>query len=281
MSEHRNLKVSYALAALLLCTAGHRALAQQEAQTTPSIVFVGTVETTQAVALQNLKASPNTSVVVVEKVLRKPDAITLVPGDEVTVLTDGNSNPLKGARALFYADGWIFGEGLAVKVRSWEPASAPVVAASSGEDVKMATHMQALADQDTQALLADTDVVVVGRVKRIQAPSVAGLVPARPVVSEHDPEWKEAVVEVQSALKGAAGVSEIVVRFPASMDVAWAGYPKFQEGQEGTFLLQRDRISPSSHAVLDGRSVTAYIAPGFKNVLSSGDSARIKVLLER
>jgi hypothetical protein len=286
MSTHGKSKTSVALAALLLLVSPIGPAMGQQATATPSIIFVGTVDALEAVTLPNLTASPNTSVVAVEKVLKKPEAITLDQGDQVTVLTEGLAPLPKGARALFFTDGWIFGESLAVRVLSWEPVSADkaVAGAVAAEDPKITAQIQqiqASADTDIRSAIESADVAIVGRVLRVQPSSVKTLTPERQFVSEHNPDWQEAVIEVQSALKGAAGTAEVVVRFPASMDVMWAGYPKLKEGQEGTFLLHQDRLSPSPTATLDGKAVTAYTVISSKHVLSSGDSERIKGLLRR
>jgi hypothetical protein len=287
MSIHGKSKSSLAVAALLLLVfVVAQAMGQPGAPTTPSIIFVGTIDALQAVTLPSLTPSPNTSVVAVERVLRKPEAITLDQGDKVTVLTEGGAPLQKGMHALFFTDGWIFGESLAVRVLSWEPVSSVRAGAGAGaaEDAKVTAQIQqiqASADKDIQSAIESADIVIVGRVKRIQPPSVAALAPERQMVTEHNPDWQEAIIEVQSALKGAAGAAEVVVRFPASMDVMWAGYPKLKEGQEGTFLLHQDRLSASPTATLEGRAVTAYMVISSKHVLSSGDSERIKGLLAR
>jgi hypothetical protein len=281
MSMHGKSETSCAVAAmLLLFLVGDQAMGQQGASTTPSIVFVGTIDAVEAVTVPSLTASPNTSVVAVDRVLRKPDAIALDPGDMVTVVTEGLAPPQKGAQALFFTDGWIFGESLAVRVLSWEPVSSATAGAVAAEDAKVTAQLQASEDKELQASLESADIVIVGRVKSVHLPSVAALA-ERQMVSEHNPDWREAVIEVQSALKGAADTKEVVVRFPASFDVMWASSPKFTVGQEGTFLLQQDRLSGSPKATLEGKEVTAYTAISPKHTLSSGDSARVRRLLGR
>jgi hypothetical protein len=74
---------------------------------------------------------------------------------------------------------------------------------------------------------------------------------------------------------------EVVVRFPASTDVMWAAYPKFKEGQEGTFLLHQDRLSGSPTATLEGGTVSAYTAARPKDVVSGADAATVRRLLGR
>jgi hypothetical protein len=249
---------------------------QQGAVRQPYIIFIGTVDALNAVTLHSLTASNDTSVVVVEKIFNKPDAVALAPRDKITVLNEASSKPLqKGVRALFVTTGWIYGESLAVRVLNWEPAST----AAASDEAKAKTKMQQLADQDLRASMSDVDLVVTGRVKRIQGPSAAELMPEKRKISEHEPEWQEAIITVQETLKGPARMREVVVRFPRSMDVAWADYPRFTVGQEGTFLLRQDRISGVPNATLDSKSVTAYIAVSRRDVLNKSDAKMIKRLL--
>lgn len=281
MSTHGKSKLL--LAALLLgFFVISQAKGQQEAPTTPTcIVFVGTVEALNAVTLSSLKASRNTSIVVVENVLRKPEAVALAKGDRVTVLTEGTATPTKGVRALFFTEGSIFGESLAVRVLKWEPASAVGANAVAGEEAKAAAWIQAAAEKDLQASIVSADIIVVGRVRRIQPPSAPALAAESQRVSEHNPDWQEAIIVVEDTLKGPVGMAEVVVRFPSSVDVMWVGYPKFKVGQEGTFLLRQDRLSGATTATLEGKAVTAYMAISSKDALGKADSETIRRLLKK
>jgi hypothetical protein len=281
MTRHGKSKASHVLAAMALLFAGaDRAIGQEEPATTPSIVFVGTVDSPAAVNLPNVAASPNTSVVSVVSVLRKPDAIALVPGDKVTVLTEGTA-PKKDEKATFFADGWIFGQSLGLRVHSWEPVSSAPAAVAAAGNPGAAAQIQALNDQDARALIANADIIVVGRIGKVLP--LISLDSDQQIVSEHNPYWQQAIIEVSSSLKGAAGAGQVVVRFPASVDVMWAGFPKFKEGQEGTFLLQRDHLSPSTGLRLQDNSPapSAYVAISAKHVLSGEQADRIKSLLAR
>lgn len=279
MRTNGKSKAAYAVAAgLLLLVVGDQAMGQETPSTTPSIVFVGTVEAVEAVTLPEVTVSPNTSVVTIDKVIRKPDSVALLAGDKVTVLTEG-TGPQKGVQALFFSDGWIFGNSVAVRARSWEPVAS--AKAAGADDARATAQLQAAADKELQKTLESADLVIVGRVKKIQPPSLTALAPEKQMISEHNPDWHEATVEVQSVLKGAPDMKEAVIRFPASMDVMWVNYPKFKEGQEGTFILQQDRISGSVTAQLQNKVVTAYTAVSSKHTLSSGDAERVKGLLQR
>jgi hypothetical protein len=93
----------------------------------------------------------------------------------------------------------------------------------------------------TDSRFAAADVVVSGRVGELRADPPSG--PRGKIqlpITEHDPQWREAVVQVTAVHKGRRVPRSIRVRFPASTDVAWARSPKLHAGQQGTFLLKRD-----------------------------------------
>jgi hypothetical protein len=97
-------------------------------------------------------------------------------------------------------------------------------------------------------------------------------------ITEHNPDWQEAVITVDSMIKGPAS-ARVVVRFPGSLDIAWHRLPKFTAGQTGTFLLHKDTMSGAPHAMMAGRQVTAYIAPAATDILSAADAARVRALV--
>src|SRR5260370_1708033 len=80
-----------------------------------SIVFAGTVSQLGATSFAGVPKSAQTIVVRVDSVLKKPPAVSLKKGDNVTVEVKDPSAFRDGTQATFYTDGWIFGSGVAVK----------------------------------------------------------------------------------------------------------------------------------------------------------------------
>src|SRR3989475_11220845 len=80
-----------------------------------NIVFSGTVSQLGAVSFAGVPQSPQTIVVRVDSVLKKPPAVSLKKGDNVTVELKDPSAFRQGTQATFYTEGWIFGSGVAVK----------------------------------------------------------------------------------------------------------------------------------------------------------------------
>jgi hypothetical protein len=265
------------VAALPQATGNQAALVKQS-----SIVFSGTVSQLGATSFSGVPQSPNTIVVRVDSVLKKPPAVSLKKGDNVTVELKDPSAFQQGTQATFYTEGWIFGSGVAVKELGHEFSS------GSGETSKPATadekaYQQAqeqISDQELQNRLNSADFVVIGRVTDVHRWTVPkSTAPQR--VSEHDPDWHEAVVEVQSVLKGGqVKGNKVVVRFPGRNDVAWVHSPKFEKNQQGIFCLNRDQTSGVSSAKVGGRQVTAYTCLGHGDALPMSDVPRVRALLK-
>jgi hypothetical protein len=258
------------------------------AQTTPAkadalkkanIAFSGTVSQVGAVSLRNVPVSPKMIVVKVERVLEKPSAVALKPGDEVTVETIDPAGLRPGDRQTFYATGWIYGKNLAVREIAHEPLPPPGPL-TDGRRAEPPTQIQQLRQQALDRELTErikaADVVVTGQVTQVRAwTGPANQTPRR--VSEHNPNWQEAIVEVVTGIKNAPS-QKVVVRFPSSMDVSWRTAPRFKPGQSLTLLLKKDRVSGVPRAMLSGAQVQTYTALNPRDVMSISESSRIQAL---
>jgi hypothetical protein len=238
-----------------------------------NIVFVGTVSRVGS-AMPSVTAGPRTLVVKVEDVLNKPDQIRLVAGDSVTVEAL-DSGMKSGDRATFYTTGWVFGHGVAVREVGHEAMPAQVSLSARRDSFRQLE--QQVSDSTLAERVRGADMIVAGRVESIGAATLAAQQHRR--ITEHDPSWQEAVIAVDSMLKGPTS-ARVVVRFPTSLDVAWHRFPRFAVGQAGTFLLRRDTISGSPHATMAGQQVTAYVVPATTDVLSTTDAARVRALVK-
>src|SRR5438552_1315423 len=243
------------------------------------IIFIGTVTQVGAVAVPEVPASDRTIVVRVDQVLEKPAAIALSTGDSVTVQTARPGSPKPGTQATFYTTGWIFGRGVAVREVGHEPGRSPVVVADQQEAVARARLE--VNDADLKAHIQRAAMVVAGRVEQVR-PAELAAAPTRPKrITEHDPQWQEAIIQVQDGIKGAQAGDQVVVRFPGSRDVAWVGAPRFTVGQEGTFLLHKDSTTGSPLTMIGGKAVPAYTALHDVDVLSKQDATRVRALIRK
>jgi len=234
------------------------------------IIFAGTV--TRA------------GVIRVDQVFEKPDAVSLMKGDSVAVVAArAGSPPLNpGMQATFYTTGWIYGRWITVREVGHEPIGpqlATVAGTGTAQQDLVAGARQQVNDADLKARIQTAAMVVVGRVEEIRPPAYTGA-PARPKrFTEHDPNWQEAIIHVDEALKGATAGERVVVRFPGSRDVAFVGTPKFAAGQEGTFLLRKDSATGSPLTMMFGQSAQAYTALHRLDVLSKQDAPHVRTLM--
>jgi len=276
---HTRSAILLAVALSLPGSAGAAQMSRATLVKQSDIIFIGTVTQVGAVAVPEVPASPRTVVVRVDQVLEKPSAVALATGDSVTVETRRPGSLKAGTQATFYTTGWIFGRGVAVREVGHEPGRSPVVAADERDAVARARRE--VNDADLKTHIQRAAMVVAGRVEQVR-PAELAAAPARPKrISEHDPDWQEAIIRVEDGIKGAQAGERVVVRFPGSPDVAWVGTPKFAVGQEGTFLLHKDSTTGSPLTMIAGRSVPAYTALHKVDVLSKQDATRVRALIRK
>jgi hypothetical protein len=226
-----------------------------------SFVFHGTVVEQGASTMPGqVKASPTTAIVRVDEVVLAPPALADYAGQNVTVLLQDQERVKAGEQATFFTNASVFGESVAVQSEGHQdPGSvrASLTAATSDP-------VQNAADRNLRAHVADADTVVTGTVTSthlVSAPAAAMEMAAVPgPISEHDPEWHDAVVAISNVDKGVQGQNQIVVRYPNSMDVRWYRVPKLRPGMTGAFILhsaQSPEVAQAPTAGLLQRSLTA------------------------
>jgi len=249
-----------------------------------SIIFSGTVSQLGAVSFVGVPQSPQTIVVRVDSVLKKPSAVSLKKGDNITVEVKDPSAFQQGAQATFYAEGWIFGSGVAVKELGHDfnlGGGTPAEKVRTSE-AALGQMQKQISDQDLQNRLASSDLVVIGRITDVHRWTIPKSAAARYPISEHSADWHEAVLQIKTILKGTKPKGgKMAVRFPLSRDVAWINSPKFQKQQQGIFFLKRDQVSGDPTATLGSEQVYAYtcLKPG--DWLPLSDEARVRSLLKK
>jgi len=245
-----------------------------------SLIFIGTVSRMEAVSFSGVRASKNTAVVNVDRIIEKPKAVSLVEGKQITVELKDPSLFHEGTRATFYAEGWVLGEGVAVKETGHELIAATAAPQPQGaEEKRVQTARQNKMDAEVRSRIANADMVAVGRVTSVRPLALAA--PGRKSITEHDPDWQEATIKVDSGLKGIRSGKEVVVRFPASEDVAHYSAPKFTVNQEGVFFLKKDKVTGRPKALLGGAQVDAYVVQEQKDLLPKEEAARVRALMKR
>ena len=182
-----------------------------------SIVFSGTVSRLGATSFAGVPQSPNTIVVRVDSVLKKPPAISLKKGDNVTVELKDRSAFQQGTQATFYTEGWIFGSGVAVKELGHElnPGGGTLASGADAAESALVQAQKQISDQDLQNRIASSELVVIGRVTDVHRWTIPKSAASRYHTSEHSADWHEAILQIDSVLKGTKPKkSKMVVRFP-------------------------------------------------------------------
>jgi hypothetical protein len=64
----------------------------------------------------------------------------------------------------------------------------------------------------------------------------------RPMISEHDPGYKKAVIEATEVLKGKLKSKQVEVYYASSDDVRWYTSPKLAKDQEAIFILKTEQL---------------------------------------
>jgi hypothetical protein len=211
---------------------------------TPTFVFKGTVKKLKSATMKDVPVDDRTAVVTVDQIIEAPSDLASYNGQDITVLLGGRQKIKAGQEMIFHTVSWMYGDSVAVRSLSQEPVKDSHAAMlSSGLD-----PAERRAQREQQEHFQTADLVVSGKVLAVRlpdeaAPAVKGAAaaeqpPSRPI-SEHDPKWREAVVQIDDVHKGAHKRKQVVVRFPASTDVMWYGAPKFHPGQQGIFVLHK------------------------------------------
>lgn len=192
-------------------------------------VFLGEVLRTSATTMELVEPTKETAVVRVERVLQAPDDLGAGKGFEVTVRL--SSPAKKGQRAVFFTVGWVSGEGLAVQEIGRQAPGDPDAIEKQMGDVVRKDEIAAL-----RRRVKEAHAVVVGEVADTRPVGGEEVPPS----SEHDPQWRTAVVVVASGEKGEMKEGQRVeIAYPSSDDVMWFRAPKPQKGDRAVFLMHR------------------------------------------
>ncbi len=243
-------------------------LNEEELLRLANFVFKGTVQKLKGATMTAVPITNRTVVVRVDEIIEAPDVLADFAGREITVELGGKKKVKTGEQVIFYANGWIFGEGLAVRSLDHRPAMAGLAAMG----VSPGNPVENLANKKVRVRFEQSRTVVTGRVTSVRLPpaqmaafraSAAATGGAEPTefkpVSEHDPIIQEAVVEVDAVHKGETPTSEVTVRFPNSTDVQWYKAPKFRPGQQGFFMLHKEEAEET--APTGGAFMAAAMVP--------------------
>lgn len=195
-------------------------------------IFTGTVESTGESSLSILAGGPMSTVVRIERVLRASPTLQGHAGQQVTVLASDGERA-GGPRRVFFTNPVLYGETLGV--RELGSVDAPDETDELQSRINAVT--EEAATEELRRHLQSADAVVHARVESRRRVSTA----TAATVSEHDPDWWAAVLEVSQSLKG-SHEDRLTIRYPNSKDVRWHAVPRPHDGQEAVFILHRDGL---------------------------------------
>ncbi len=179
-------------------------------------------------------------------------------GQDIAVKLSGGLKLKAGQNATFFTNPTVFGDTLEVQSLGEVPSEEGglhLAGMTSGAD-----PVQSKKDSDTKARYDDSDLVVSGRVISVSLPPEDDEASGEGRLSEHDPLWRDATIQIDAVHKGTHSDQTVIVRFPSSEDIKWNASPKLHVGQEGYFMLHKDEIK--SRRAIGGATKTtlAYTA---------------------
>jgi len=205
-----------------------RAAAPPPSAPEAQFVFRGTVLQRGNATMAEVEASEETVVVRVDDVLHGVEMLHDFAGQAITVKLSDGQDVAEQEEYIFHTNGWLFGASIAVVAVAVEPAG-------DEPTQQLRAAVSAAPAERAKARAANAEMVVAGQVTQVtQVPRPPGT-----PISEHEPEWQEAVVRVHHVARGGRGrrPGNVTIRFAASRDVRWARAPKFGVGQEGLWML--------------------------------------------
>lgn len=197
-----------------------------------SFIFSGTVQKVNAANPSTIPASESTAIVRVDEILRNAGVVSDVQNKNITVQLYRPSSVKEGEQAIFFTNVAMYAASIVVKEINHISSESKLAKDQVGDALRQ------LPDNELRARLDQADLVVTGRVSSVSVvdPQAERLPP-----SEHDPDWWQASVQVQSVEKGQTSGKSIAVYFPHSSDIRWFASPKFKVGQQGLFILRQTR----------------------------------------
>jgi hypothetical protein len=240
-----------------------------------TFTFKGTIKKLQSATMKEVPVTPRTVVVTVDQIIEAPPDLAGYDGQDITVQLSGRQKVNVGQDMIFHTTGWMYGESIAVRSLSQEAVkSSHTALLRSGVD-----PIERSAQREKREHFDRADLVVSGKVVAVRLPaykseSAKGVsVPASTKtrigpITEHDPKWREAVIQVDEVHKGSHKKKQVVVRFPASEDVMWYGAPKFHPGQHGFFMLHK--LKPEKPKAKRGGKRPAKAAAARSEVKTTG-----------
>ena len=190
-------------------------------------IFIGTLQLKNSATLL-VENNKNLAVVLVDKILYAPTIFNHWEKKQITVKLNDLEKFQQGEKAVFFTKSWLFSDEIAVvEIGSFKPETL--------NDKELSTQILSVKSQEQDNHLKErlnkADYVILGTITGIQKSE------AEPMVTEHDPQWMNAEIKVETVLKGNIKESTFTISYPGSKDVMWMDVPKLKEGMDGIWIL--------------------------------------------
>ena len=256
------------LVALIAAASAHAEVAASALQQT-EFVFIARVTKVEGIVFPEVSADVRLAEAVVEEVISKPESVVLGPKEKVFVAFR-DPVPETGARLRLYAAALSYGTAIAMREVARETAPPLAMGMADVSETRNEARDELREAQLDQAVDA-ADAVVIGRVVAIER------LPWQNRITEDDPLLTDALVEVQSWIKG-GDTLQVVVQFPASGDLQWRDVPKLEPGMERTFLLHQG-AAPS--ATSTAPNLKRFRIMSINDVHPASEAETVKRLAEK
>lgn len=255
-----------------------------------AFVFTGKVIKMKAALMENVPTD-NTLIIQVEHIIKAPAMFETITGHQLTVRFKELPQLNEGDTITVFANGWIFGETIAVDAVSYQQETDKAEVAS-----KLSLALTSNEDDVLKERIDSSDMAVAGRVVKIEKATVTekprALLAAGPGeesvtthISEHDPDWHLATIKIDEVVKGPKRRKRVKVLFPKSDDVRWYKVKKFEPGEQGIWLLQKGKeqspkgIAPKLLAAVPEDDL--YTTLHDSDFLSLNELSKVKSLIKK
>jgi hypothetical protein len=242
-----------------------------------TFVFVGTILYRNAVVDSLIPASPRTSIVRADSVLRGPAGAGNFRGQRLTLVSDDSSGLSDSLRAVFFAYGLIAGRSFVVREVLRLTASTADTVSFVGGAVEQA--LQADDSTELKERADSADAVAVGVV--LSTTSIQGVDSLRlRYRGEHAPVWSEARIRVTRLFKGDPAMLHAPWRvlFPRFAGLPADRAPALSPGQNLVyFLTKAGRFSNRMLAGID--TTNRFAVYEEQDVLQASDTMRVRRVL--
>src|SRR5436305_10807027 len=84
-------------------------------------IFRGTVQRVGAATMESVPVNNRTAIVRVDQIIQAPEPFSEYAGRDITVQLSGQGKVKEGQQLIFYTNGWLYGDSIAVQSLGQEP----------------------------------------------------------------------------------------------------------------------------------------------------------------